>query len=89
MQKAGAKKDVGVLGSWNGSGPMLWADHLAGDYQLTLGSNGLSGYLDSGQTPIAGQWQYLSATYDGSTARFYMDGVQVASRSVTGFFNGR
>ncbi len=84
VQKAGAKKDVGVLGSWNGSGPMLWVDHLGGDYQLTLGSNGLSGYLDSGQTPTAGQWQYLSATYDGSTARFYIDGTQVASRSVTG-----
>ena len=63
---------------------MLWVDHLGGDYQLTLGSNGLSGYLDSGQTPTAGQWQYLSATYDGSTARFYIDGTQVASRSVTG-----
>ena len=61
---------------------MLWVDHLAGDYQLTLNS-GLSNYLDSGHTPIAGQWQYLAATFDGSTARFYIDGVQVASRSVT------
>ena len=60
MQKAGTKKDVGLLGSWNGSGPMLWVDHLAGDYQLTLGSSGLSGYLDSGQTPTVGQWQYLA-----------------------------
>ena len=49
-----------------GSGPMLWVDHLGGDYQLTLGSNGLSSYLDSGQTPTAGQWQHLAATYDGT-----------------------
>ena len=72
-----------MLGSWNGSGPMLWVDHLGGDYQLTLGISGLSDYLDSGQTPTAGQWQYLSATYDGSTARYYIDGTQVASRSVS------
>ena len=63
---------------------MLWVDHLGGDYHLTLGSSGLSGYLDSGQTPIVGQWQHLSATYDGTTARYYIDGTQVASRSVTG-----
>ena len=83
QKQTSTKKDVGVLGSWSSSGgPMLWVDHLAGDYQLTLNS-GLSSYLDSGHTPIGGQWQYLAATFDGSTARFYIDGVQVASRSVT------
>ncbi len=30
VQKAGAKKDVGIVGTWSGSGPMLWVDHLAG-----------------------------------------------------------
>ena len=61
---------------------MLWIDHLGGDYQLTLGSS-LSTYLDSGQTPIAGQWQYLAATFDGTTASYYIDGTEVASRSVS------
>ena len=63
---------------------MLWVDHLATRYQLTLGSNGLSGYLDSGQNPIAGQWQHLAATFDGTTARFYIDGTEVATRTVSG-----
>ena len=82
VKKSTGKKDVAVLGSWTGSGgPMLWVDHLAGDYQLTMNS-GMSNYLDSGQAPAAGQWQHLAATYDGSTARFYVDGTQVASRSV-------
>ena len=49
---------------------------------LTLG-NGLSGYLDSGRNPIAGQWQHLAATYDGTTARYYIDGTEVASRAVS------
>ena len=43
-----------------------------------------SGYLDSGQNPIAGQWQHLAATFDGTTARFYIDGVEVAITAVLG-----
>ncbi len=29
-------------------------------------------------------WRHLAATYDGSTLRLYLDGVQVATRSVSG-----
>ena len=81
VKKQSSKKDVAVLGSWNGGGPMLWVDHINGDNQLVMNS-GMSNYLDSGQTPAIGQWQYLTATFDGSTARYYIDGTQVASRSV-------
>jgi chitodextrinase len=82
VDKSTAKKDVGILGSWDypGGGPMLWVDHIAGHHYVTL-SAGLENYLDSGQAPSTGQWQYLSATYDGTTARYYIDGVQVASRA--------
>ena len=74
------ENDAAVVGSWTGSGPMIWVDHLATRYHLTLGG-GYSGYLNSGQSPLAGQWQHLAATYDGTTARFYIDGAQVASRT--------
>ena len=84
QKQTATKNDVGIVGSWAGSGPMLWVDHIATRYQLTLGSNGLSGYLDSGHNPIAGQWQHLAATYDGTTARYYIDGIEVASRTVSG-----
>ncbi len=85
QKQTASKNDVAVLGSWtsSGAGPMLWVDHVATRYQLTLGNNGLSGYLDSGHNPIAGQWQHLAATFDGTTARFYIDGVLVASRAVS------
>ena len=84
VQKSTTKKDVGVFGSWtSGGGPMIWIDHLVGDYRLTLGASSLSDYLDSGRTPAIGQWQYVAATFDGSTARFYLDGTEVANRSVT------
>ena len=61
---------------------MLWVDHIATRYQLTMNS-GISNYLDSGRNPIAGQWQHLTATYDGGTARFYIDGTEVANRPVS------
>jgi hypothetical protein len=83
VQKQTTKNDVAVVGTWTGSdgGPMLWVDHLATHYQLTLGG-GLADYLDSGRTPVPGEWQHLAATYDGTTADYYVDGTLVATRSV-------
>ena len=78
VRKQTSKKDVAVLGSWNSNGPMIWVDHIAGHYYLTLGGS-MSSYLDSGRTPTVGQWEHVAATYDGSVARFYVGGVQVAS----------
>ena len=78
--------DAAVLGTWTSGGnggPMIWVDHVAGHYYLTA-NQGFSNYLDSGQTPSAGAWQYLSATFDGTTASFYVNGSLVASRTFTG-----
>jgi hypothetical protein len=83
VQKATTKNDVAILGSWTGSGPMLWVDHLASRYHLTLAGS-LSNYLDSGHNPVPASWQHLAATYDGTTAHFYIDGTQVASRTTSG-----
>jgi concanavalin A-like lectin/glucanase superfamily protein/Big-like domain-containing protein len=80
------KKDVAVLGTFTGggAGPMIWVDHLEGRYRLTAGI-GLDNYLDSGQTPVADTWQHLAVTYDGTVARFYIDGTEVASRTISSF----
>ncbi len=84
VRKQGTKKDVTVVGAWDGAvGPMIWVDHVNGRYNLTLGS-GPSTYLDSGQTPNAGVWQHVAATYDGTTARFFLDGAEVASAPFIG-----
>jgi chitodextrinase len=86
VNKTGTKNDVAIVGTWDwpqGGGPMLWVDHIAGHHYVTL-NGGLSNYLDSGQTPATGQWQYLTATFDGSAARYYINGTQVASRTFTG-----
>ena len=90
MKKQSAtRNDVAVLGTWTGSdgGPMIWVDHLATHYRLTLGTN-LSAYVDSGANPVAGQWQHLAATFDGTTARFYINGTEVASRAFSGSVGG-
>jgi len=80
VQKRGTRNDVAVIGSWDGDGPMIWTHHVTGRYMLTLGNGE---YLDSGRLPVVGQWQHLGATYDGAVARFYIDGVEVASRPFT------
>ena len=84
VRKQGTNKDVAVVGSWDSSGgPMIWVDWSSGRYKLTLG-NGPSTYLDSGRSPSIGAWEHVAATYDGSTARFYVDGVEVASSPFAG-----
>jgi chitodextrinase len=82
VKKATTKVDVGVVGSWNNGGPMLWVDHIAGRYYATLNS-GMSNYLDSTKSPTIGTWQHIAATYDGTTAKFYVDGALVASKTFT------
>ena len=83
VQKATTKNDVGIVGTWTGNGPMLWVDHLATRYHLTLG-NDSSSFLNSGVSPSVGVWQHLAATFDGANARYYIDGVEVASRAFSG-----
>jgi hypothetical protein len=85
VSKSGPRRDVAVVGSWDpgAGGPMIWIDHIQGHYMLTLGG-AFSDYLDSGVSPAVGVWQHVAATFDGTVARFFVDGVEVASRSFAG-----
>src|SRR5436309_1362717 len=85
QKQSATKNDVAVLGTWTANesgGPMIWVDHLATHYQLTM-NQGFSNYLDSGQSPVAAVWQHLAVTFDGTQARFYIDGTEAASRTVS------
>jgi len=87
VKKRGGQTDAAVMGSWTSGadgGPMIWADHVVGRYRLTLGKAPLDEYLDSGRSPAIGQWEHLAATYDGAVARFFVDGVEMASRPFAG-----
>src|SRR5262245_52191930 len=85
VKKNGSKLDDGIVGTWNWpeGGPMLWIDHLAGHHFLTLGTS-MSNYLDSAAPFTADEWKHVAATYDGATARFYINGIEVASTPFTG-----
>ncbi len=87
VKKRGEKTDAAVMGTWapgDDGGPMIWVDHVAGRYRLTLNKGSVGDYLDAGQSPAVGQWQHVAATYDGAVARFFLDGVQTASKPFTG-----
>jgi hypothetical protein len=83
VNKGSARKDEAVVGTWDGGGPMIWVDHVTGHYRLTLGTD-FDGYLDSGQAPVPGTWQHVAATWNGTTARFFVDGVEVANKTFAG-----
>jgi hypothetical protein len=46
---------------------------------------GLSGVLSNATVPI-GSWTHLAATHDGTTARIYVNGVQVTSQNSSNVF---
>jgi hypothetical protein len=85
--------------SGTGTGPMLeygttgatavhfWNYPNPGDlYVNFLDSGGGSHTLTaSNVVPATGVWYYIDATYDGSTARIYVNGSQVASGAVGSF----
>jgi chitodextrinase len=83
VKKASARGDEGIVGAWTfdaGGGPVLWVDD-GGNYRLAFGTD-VPSYLDAGEAPVVGQWQHIAGTYDGTTARLYVDGVEKASADV-------
>lgn len=73
------------------TGFMLGFDMSGTKWKLILNSGaGTSGGCSdafgcvSGGKPVAGKWQLVTATYDGSMARLYQDGIQVAQDTAAG-----
>ncbi len=66
-----------------------YAYHLTANTDLNQPATGVyvggaSRRLDAGTTIPVNAWTHLTATYDGTTQRLYVNGVQVASRAQTG-----
>ena len=77
--------DAAIVGTWTlegSGGPMLWIDG-SGVLRLTLNQR-VANYLDSGYVLPAGEWHHVAATYDGTTARLYVDGKLAASLPFSG-----
>ena len=79
VRKSTAKKDVALLGTWAVS---RRADDLGRSQRRPLLPDARWEHLLAISTraePAVGQWEHVAATYDGSVARFYVDGVEVAT----------
>jgi glucose/arabinose dehydrogenase/PKD repeat protein len=65
------------------AGSLSYALYASGDDPLAIGWWGTSGLDVPVDRPLqAGVWTHLAVTGDGSAMRFYLDGVQVSSRSL-------
>jgi|GEM_PF-788793 len=63
---------------------MIYIDE-ASDLEFTfINSIGSTITLTSGFLPPVGEWAYITATYDGSNAKVYLNGVEKASLPATG-----
>jgi hypothetical protein len=67
-----------------GGGTASWATTSGAQYQWTITSSALSWNFNSGGSPIGvnsgsvtlNAWQHVAVTYDGSTTRTFLNGVQ-------------
>ena len=85
-KRARPKKDVAVVGTGPAAGRC--SGSTISPAATTSRSPAASATTSTPAQPVAGEWQHVAATYDGTTARFYIDGTQVASRAVAGSVGG-
>ncbi|MCZ7637316.1 MAG: LamG domain-containing protein [Verrucomicrobia bacterium] len=64
------------FGHWEGPG--WWIQLIGGQIRFYLPVQKI---LDAGALPLGG-WHHLAATYDGTTSRLFVDGVEVGHRDV-------
>lgn len=80
-----ASQDLTVLANGPAEGPgnlmtFLAYNENAGTFTWTLAQNAASGFTLAADTAIAPEeWHYVAATYDGTTATLYVDGVAAGS----------
>ena len=82
MQKQTSKNDVAVVGTGQAAVRCLGRsrrDPLSPDARKQR-----SPAISTRAQPGRGQWQHLAATFDGTTARFYVDGVRGGDPGVSG-----
>jgi hypothetical protein len=73
-----------IVNKWNSGYPersfQLYGQHATINWML---SDGSAAYSITGGTLSQGQWHHLVGTYDGSTQKIYLDGVQVATTALS------
>lgn len=59
---------------------LFWMTEWDGQLSVRVGSNAVTA---AGPSPTLNTWQHLAVTYDGTTFRFYVDGVEQSSNTET------
>lgn len=84
----GEPSEYQIVNKWGGAGSKQWYLKLRNDDKLMWGisRNGQSGAGNAidvigNTTIVTGQWYHIAGTYDGQTARLYVDDVQDGSAS--------
>ncbi|MDZ7262298.1 MAG: LamG domain-containing protein [candidate division KSB1 bacterium] len=73
-------------GSWPDRGVVF---QIKSNTHLRLGVINDSNILDGAYTFQVNQWYHVAGTWDGSTSRVYVNGVQVGNRSTSGTFTNQ
>jgi len=55
-----------------------------GRLQFYIKTNGSTRHLQVSDVLVEGQWQHVAGTWDGTTQRLYLDGVEIASQTPGG-----
>jgi MSHA biogenesis protein MshQ len=77
---------VSANSSTVGDNGQFWLQHSTsnGKYEFAVQTTGGRTYVIGTVSPIQGQWQYVTGTYDGATLRVYVNGVLAGSVAKTG-----
>lgn len=75
-----------ILGSTGGSGNIEW--RVDSGNTMTVNSAGVAGVGTSNTALTPSTWEHVAVTYDGSTIRFYLNGVADGSASSSQTFSG-
>jgi hypothetical protein len=66
------------------NGREIWLGVHAGSGRVEMSVGGVNDYIKTGNgVVVGGQWQHVTATWDGTVGRIFIDGVEVAT-SVAG-----
>ena len=78
---------LGTFDSWPNNGIALYADDNTTDnrvYHATFRGNSASAHSSFDVTLSCGEWTHITFTYDGSSIRYYKNGVLAYTKSYSG-----
>lgn len=83
VANTGGEGDLFYTQGASGFGGALWLGYEGGPNLRWRLGDGIGGVFTHTPSATTGVWYHLAATYDGTTARFYLDATEVAAQAIT------